>query len=287
MKRLLVATDFSPASDRAVEYGLKLAAALGAAVTIVAVYEELPIPVTEPLSISLLESSGAAEQVEAGLLRQKQLFEKSDFSQVQTLAVKGSVVNSILSTAEELQTDMILAGMKKRGKTTRRLFGSTITALAKKTTIPLLVVPEETHYTPPATILLGNDIRPDTDIHVLDPIKELVALYGSKLYALRVIQKGETELIGILHQPNPLRELDNFWDIKYEYQTGENIVDVLNEFARTHSIGMIVMVAHRHSIPERWFLRSYSREMIFAAAVPVLIIPEKAFNRRYDKKGKL
>jgi hypothetical protein len=33
---------------------------------------------------------------------------------------------------------------------------------------------------------------------------------------------------------------------------------------------------HPHSLPERWFIRSHTREMIFEASIPLLILPEHA-----------
>lgn len=274
MKRLLVATDFSPASDRAVEYGLKLALALEATVTLVAVYEEIPVPVTDTMSMAFIDGAGVKDLIEDGLRRQQELFQQTSVQPVGTLAVKGPVVASILDTASELYADMIIAGMKGEGKSVRKLLGSTVTELARKTPVPLLVVPEGARYMPPVNVLLGNDIRPDMNIHVLDPLRELVAIFGSKLYALRVIRKGAKEFIEIAHHHSPLQDLDKTWEIKYVYEMGEDVVNSLDEFARTHSIEMAVMIPHPHFLPERWFLRSHTREMLFDTRIPLLVLPE-------------
>jgi nucleotide-binding universal stress UspA family protein len=282
MKRILIATDFSAASDRAVEYGSKLAAALDAAATILGAYQEIPVPVTDTMSLAIIDAADARELVESGLLRQKELFQQSKVQAMSTLSVKGPVVGSILEAAQEENADLIIVGMKSRGKALRRLFGSTVTALARKTTIPLLVVPEEARYQPPSAILLGNDVRPDTDLHVLDPLKELVAIFSARLFALRVIQKGTKEFIGILHGPNPLSSLEKAWDIKYEYEMGDDVVENLNNFAGSHNIGLVVMMARPHSLPQRWFMGSHTHEMIFEARMPLLILPERKFSRTVE-----
>lgn len=275
MKRILIATDFSAAADRAVEYGSKLAAALDAAVTILAAYEDIPVPLTDTMSLAIIDAGDARELVESGLLRQKELFRQGKTQAMTTLSVKGPVVDSILEAAREENADLIIVGMKSKGKALRKLFGSTVTALARKTTIPLLVVPEEARYAAPAGILLGNDIRPETDIHVLDPLKELIAIFLSKLYSLRVVQKGTREFIGILHNPNPLRSLEKTWGIKYEYEMGDDVAKNLNEFAESHHISMVVMMARPHSLLRRWFMGSHTHEMIFEAKMPLLILPER------------
>jgi len=274
MKRILIATDFSPASDRAVEYGLKLGAALDAAVTIVAAYEDVPVPVTDMASFTFIDGAGVREAVEQGLWRQRNRYRQSEVQPIETLPVRGAVVESILETIEELSADLVVMGMKGKGKSVRKLFGSTVTGLARKTRVPLLVVPEEARYMSPANILLGNDVRPDTDLQVLDPLKELVAIFGARVYALRVIQNGTKEYLEVMHNPSPLQPVAKEWELKYEYEMGGDVVAVLNEFARTHHIDMVVMVPHPHFLPERWFIRSRTREMIFEAKIPLLILPE-------------
>lgn len=275
MKRLLIATDFSPASDRAVEYGLKLAQALDATATIVAVYEEIPVPVADTRSLIFIDGAGSKALVEEGLQRQQTLFQPPGLPLSQTLAVKGPVVASILDTAAELKADMIIAGMKGKGKSARKLLGSTVTALAKKTAVPLLVVPEDARFVPPADILLGENIHQNTNIHILDPLRELTSVFKSKLYALHVIQNGTREYLEILHGRTPLQDLDKTWDIRYEFEMGGNVADRLNNFARTHKIELVVMIPRQHSLPERWFMKSHTREMIFEARLPLLLLPER------------
>ncbi len=274
MKRILIATDFSPASDRAVEYGLKLARALDLTATLIAAYEEIPVPVADTMSMTIIDAADTRNLVEQGLRRQQDLFRQDSVQPVRTMAVKGPVVSSILDAAAELNADMIVAGMKGEGKSARKFLGSTVTSLARKTPVPLLVIPEEATFRPLSAILLGNDIRPDMDIHKLDPLKELVTAFDSKLYALRVIKKGAKELIEVIHNQMPLQDPEKTWDVKYEYEMGADVVDQLNEFAGNHDIEMVAMIPHPHALPKRWFIRSHTREMIFEARLPLLILPE-------------
>jgi nucleotide-binding universal stress UspA family protein len=90
---------------------------------------------------------------------------------------------------------------------------------------------------------------------------------------VRVLQNGANEFIEVIHNQAPLRDLDCTWNVKYEYKLGEYVVDVLNEFTRTHDISMIVMVPHPHSVPERWFMGSHTHEMIFESTIPLLLLP--------------
>jgi len=55
---------------------------------------------------------------------------------------------------------------------------------------------------------------------------------------------------------------------------GDDVVDNLDAFAGSHNIGLVVMVARPHSMPQRWFTGSHTHEIIFEAKVPLLIVPE-------------
>jgi hypothetical protein len=59
MKNILIATDFSPAARDATQYGIKLAEALEARVTLVTAFEEIPIPVGEAMNIITNDDSAA------------------------------------------------------------------------------------------------------------------------------------------------------------------------------------------------------------------------------------
>ncbi|WP_431209577.1 hypothetical protein ACQ86N_25935 [Puia sp. P3] len=102
----------------------------------------------------------------------------------------------------------------------------------------------------------------------------MVHAFHSKLFVLRVIQKGAEEFVQVIQNQTNLRLLDNTWDVKYEYKMGDYVVDSINEFAQTQGVRMIAMVPHRHSLPERWFMGSNTREMLFEANLPLLLLPE-------------
>ncbi|WP_431209576.1 universal stress protein [Puia sp. P3] len=134
MKHILIATDFSPASEQAVDYGIHMAAALGAAVTIFSAYQEIPVPVADTMSMTFIDTAAARDSVEQGLRRLHRQFRTSDVA-IGTLAVKGAIVPSILHAADRLKADLIVTGMKGKGRPIRRLLGSTATTLARKTPV--------------------------------------------------------------------------------------------------------------------------------------------------------
>jgi nucleotide-binding universal stress UspA family protein len=112
MDQILIATDFSPAAQSAVDYGVQLAAALGATATVIAAYQEIPVPVADTMSMTFIDTAAARDIVEQGLGRLQDRYEHENIPPIRTLAVKGSALASILSMAVELNAGMIITGMK-------------------------------------------------------------------------------------------------------------------------------------------------------------------------------
>ena len=182
-----------------------------------------------------------------------------------------------------MNADLIIAGMKGSGKATRKFFGSTVTSLARKTTVPIIVIPEGTPYRSPGTIALANDISPQADTHLLDVLRSLVERFHSTLYIVRIITKKSDEVIEVLNRPSNLSKMVGKLEPLYEYPLDKNITKALDNFISTHHVDMLAMIPHKESLPESWFLRSNTREMLFKTNIPLLILPEEPHKRGKHK----
>ncbi|HTR31546.1 MAG TPA: universal stress protein [Puia sp.] len=272
MKTFLVATDFSAASRSATHYGIELARALNGRVILFSAFQQVPVVLTDSLVAAAPANMG--EAVQQQLEAEADFLNSEEATPVEIMAKEGPIANAILEAAKEMNADLILAGIKGAGKATRRFFGSTVTSLAKKTTVPLIVVPEEASYKRPATIALANDISFHAGTHVLDILRTLVKRFHSTLYIVRVVTNKTNEVVEILNRPFNLTEMVSKLDPLYEYPLDKNIVKALQHFISTHQVNLLAMVPHRKSPPERWFIRSKTREMIFETNIPLLILPE-------------
>jgi hypothetical protein len=174
--------------------------------------------------------------------------------------------------------------MKGSGKTTRKFLGSTVTSLARKTTIPIVVIPEGVPYRSPRTIALANDNSSQAGTHLLDAFRNLVEKFHSTLYIVRIITKKSNEVIEVLNRSSNLNKMVGKLKPLYEYPLDKNINKALNNFISTHHVDMLAMIPHKESLPERWFLRSNTREMLFKANIPLLILPEDAHNLEVEEE---
>jgi len=142
MKTILIATDFSPASRNASLYGIELAKALEANIILFNSFKAS----TSSSELKKSESSYATM-----MQADKRLLEEADFLDpehevIEIICDEGVAYSSIMNTANEKKVDCIVVGRKGNGNNIKDLFGSTATALAKDTNIPVIIVPENAKF---------------------------------------------------------------------------------------------------------------------------------------------
>lgn len=271
MQTILIATDFSPAARSAGYYGLQLAMAANAKLILTGAFEQVPIPVTETPLIA--EPDDMQFHVQRQLGAEAAALTKDNPYPIECIACRGSASAAILRTAIVHKADLIVLGMKSSGKDIRRTFGSTVTGLARKTTIPLLIVPENNRVSPPKAIALASNVFEEADYPIPGFVKQLADIFHSKLFIIRLFNKHSGEVIEILHQNLSGNRAIGAFTPLYELPADESVTDRLNDYIATSPVDLLVMKPHPKSLPERWFLRSNSRDMIFKTDVPLLILP--------------
>jgi nucleotide-binding universal stress UspA family protein len=142
MKKILIATDGSPASIEALEVGFELAAAEEARAIVVHVAPAIdsaptggfglsPAALTHQLTAADRAPLGAALELEADL----------DYDvDVDVELLRGTPVNQIVAYAEEHDVDLIVVGSRGHGAFTTALLGSVSLGVLRHTRRPVLVV---------------------------------------------------------------------------------------------------------------------------------------------------
>lgn len=275
MKTILIATDFSNAANNAAAYGVELAKTFNARVILFSACQELPVPVSEvPVIISIEELQ---LQTNRQLADEARLLFANYGIPVSTCCKTGTTRKAILETVEEHRADLVVTGMKKKGKAVRRIVGSAVTELIGKIQVPMIVVPEETKFNYVAKIALATegDISPETDTHILDELRLIAERFHSKVFLVRVTQNRFAEAYEMLHGPFQLKRILRSLDPALAFPEGKNVPESLGKFIESYNINLLAMMPHKHSLFERWFVKSNTRAMAFECAIPLLILPDK------------
>lgn len=273
MKTILVCTDFSPAARNASFYAAQLARALNARMVMVNAFQPESVVLTEiPVIIG---SERIHEIADKELKHEVARLQPAPGLQMITHSQEGFPIDVILNAADEFEADIIVAGSKATGKNIRRVFGSTVTGLARRTKRPLIVVPEHISFVNPSHIALAweSDASLETDPHLLDAIKEIADRFDSSVYLVHVSKNVYKEAFAVLNRPFRLQRL--LYSLAPEVKNihGKDLGNALNEFIKDNNVDMLAMLPHKHSLLERFFMASATRELVFESSIPVLVLP--------------
>jgi nucleotide-binding universal stress UspA family protein len=142
MKTILVAVDFSPVSDSAIEQGARLAQAFSGAVWLLHVaapdpdfvgYDSGPPNVRQQVAHEMRDTHRRLQE-HASTLRERGV-------EATALQVQGPTAETILHEAERLHADVIVLGSHGHGALHRALLGSVSEGILHRTTCPVLILP--------------------------------------------------------------------------------------------------------------------------------------------------
>jgi nucleotide-binding universal stress UspA family protein len=151
MKKVLIALDYNPTAQKVAEVGFSLAKAMEAEVTLMHVISD-PIYYSSAGYSPIMGFVGymdmsPMELDSLDILKKvsREFLEKSKHhlgdETIQTLVQEGDFADSILKTAKELHTDIIVMGSHSLKWLENIVMGSVTEKVLHKTTIPLFIVP--------------------------------------------------------------------------------------------------------------------------------------------------
>jgi nucleotide-binding universal stress UspA family protein len=133
IRHVLVATDFGPASGRAIETALGIAEASGAKLTLLHVIDA-PYPYPVPLPVEMkVEARQELEKLAAPL-------RKGNEVEVVTAMREGEAWRQIIAAAEELHADLLVVGSHNRRGIPRILLGSVAERVVRHAQVDVLTV---------------------------------------------------------------------------------------------------------------------------------------------------
>ncbi|MDF1697994.1 MAG: universal stress protein [Saprospiraceae bacterium] len=273
MKKIIIPVDFSDVSTNAFMYGHRLATDLGAIVKALHVY----LPTSKELYEATVVDVDFIELRKSKLENFVKDFDRDWGSDILATSIIDSEFRTgfpgeeIMDSLENNGAEMIIMGSTGDSGSIKKWFGSVSTKVMHESHCPVMLIPENAGYKGVHNILYAYDDI-ELDKKVIDQLVDFSMKFDAVLHLVHV---NDDE------KPNPGYYLEELFKEKYPDQkikistiNSLDVVESIDEYAKSHNIDVISMGTKDRSFFDSIFHESITTKMALHSELPLLILKE-------------
>ena len=180
-------------------------------------------------------------------------------------------IDSINQVTLNKKIDLIVMGTKGATGLEKVIFGSNTVHVMQRCIAPVLAIPDGCLFTDLDRVAFTTNYLTLHNIEELRPLKELVALYDSKLNVLHF-----DDIKGVSNQRKENKKFlkTYFSDVTYENidSFSTDLYKTLEEYVHANNIKLIAMMRKKHSFLERLFNTHPEETLAFNIDIPFLVM---------------
>ncbi|MCB7482476.1 universal stress protein [Christiangramia sediminis] len=281
MKNILIATDFSKEAYCALHYVTQLFTKADTKFFIANFYgEKINASIYHLLNEEEFskmpklkqESQLACQETLHQIIRDSGL--ASDRFEV--ISSEQKLSNGIKDLIQSHNLDLVVMGTKKHTGSLAGFMGTNTTRIIEKTlAAPLLIIPRELDFTPPANIAFASELIFDFNFEAMAILKEIATEFKS---TITVIHYGEETEMSQRQWKNYNAFKKFFEGININLEFSSTHVDLsrnIADFVKNNHIDMLSMGYYKHSATGKFFREPIVEKIDRHLSFPFLILPEK------------
>lgn len=277
MKRILFPTDFTEASERARDYTAKLAAALGAKVDAMHMFN-LPFAESAGMTPAMLEEMIATKRQLTREKLEKFLEAVPEEQRGEAIPVFGVFVpEEIDDLVRENKYDLVAMGTLGEHHTQmEKILGSvTSQTMLSVSACPVLAIPMGASWNGGIRrIAYATDFQPD-DEKAASQLLDMAMQLGAEVHFVHVDTKsqiGEKDDFVLL-------EKYPFDFTRFAVVSNPNAVEGMDRYLNESGIDLLALYLPRRKLWERLFHSSFTRKMVFHTHIPLLVFHQPQGDR--------
>lgn len=276
MKKILVPTDFSTIAQNAFSYARDLSSFLEGQLSVV----HVSYPNSQTLNDMQVKSiedliAKKMEQVEAFIQKSRPnlsegLAQKDTFNPQVELGFPKEV---LVNTSKSGEYDLILMGTTGSGGILEKVFGSVSSDVSQNAHCPVLLVPPGASFNGINNIMYAGNYT-SANRSMLQVINEISNQFDANIHMVHVSKENEFEKnkLGELVLAKLFQKLSPDMEFKMSTVISDHIWEGLDQYAEATNIDLAVIVTQHRNFWEAIRHKSITREMIFHAKTPLLIL---------------
>jgi nucleotide-binding universal stress UspA family protein len=270
MKKIIVPVDFSSTAANAAEFAGNLCIFYGAELWLYHTFQ-MPASASEvafPL-FNVTEMQKAAEQ-DLELMKTSLLKKLRSKIEVNTRVEMNILTEGLQELCGQLKPDLVVMGLSGKNALTQLIVGSNTIRITHELKYPVLVVPPKAAFSPVLRIGFACDylqIEQNTPVALL---KKVVKDFNAELHILNVDLENKNFIPEMIDESIGIKPLFNDINPVYESIEAETVTEGLNKYAKKAGLDWIVVIPKKHTVLQKIFNRSHSKDFIFHTHMPVL-----------------
>lgn len=276
MKKILVATDFSPIADQAFLYAAHLAAHWQAKLILGHVMSPSPFLAHSPGDLIDQSLKDMRHQIEEHL----QQVEEQLPAEIRSAITcdyevrEGLVLDQLEDMTDVLKVDLLVMGT--HGKTGWRevLMGTHAAAMIGRLDVPLLLVPPKADYKSLQHVVYAIDYH-DVPDEELSQLRQWMSAFDAKLTLLHVDQDedevAEDQLFALRNTVAAFDEVDT---VSYAFIEGKDALLAINDWAEEADADLLIVKHRNQNFFQQLVHKSLSRELSQYTSLPLLVIQQ-------------
>ncbi len=277
MKKILFPTDFSAAADHAFIYALKLAKKIGASITTVHCYE-LPTIKSNHLphtSRGLYESLTLEEfeNYKDNVPHLTEIAEKAGLQNVPVNHVmqEGEAVYKILRIAKKEKPNVIVMGTTGASGLKKIFLGSVAAEVMENATCPVLAIPLKAEFNGKMDRVAFTTEFKEEEANALSWLRGWPGTKDAAIYCVHV---------DLHHTEDLMHRMDGFKaafagveNLHFEVTDHTSFEAAIAKFLDEKQIELLAMVIHQRNFFVELFNYSFTKNLAYHLATPILAIP--------------
>lgn len=273
IQTILLPTDFSVTATNAGLYTVALANQIGAKKIVVyhsydaASASEPFKDYTQKIITEPFRKKSAAQLNEyVAFLSSK----KSSGVEIEAYHSYAELTDAVNDLVKSTGAELIVMGITGGGKVKEALVGSHSISVAKKSDIPVIIVPTEYSFTKVEDILFVSDLKDVEDTTPVDSINDILKATNAKLHILHVTDNPEkAENSEGKHQ---LEKLFENHQPDFHFMNNPDFVGAVDFFVKDRKIEIVIVVPKKHGLLESIFSISYTKTLAFRGKTPLMAV---------------
>ncbi len=270
MRKVLIPTDFSPASRNAFYYALELYGNTDTSFDVVHTHHAS----FDPSQPTVLDFTLGIDQVKQENLKLFIELIPEDLKKrlPEEIKIKGEVM--IGFAAEQIVTlskdfDVIIMGMTGSTQLVDKIFGSISLEVARKSECPVFLIPEQAKFVTPKNIVYACDLD-GVEPRILDKIVAFASRFNAQVHFIHVSTEENVEF-----NVSEAIKVNNF-PISYFTQTvkAESVSEGINAYAEKQKIDLVIMATKKRGFWDQILHSSVTKKIAINTKIPLLVYHE-------------